>query len=49
MNANRMLMVAAGLLAATTAWALPADGLQGKHQGASTYFRNIRVQEGDWK
>ena len=24
-------------------------GLQGKHQGASTYFRNIRVQEGDWK
>ena len=27
MNANRMLMVAAGLLAAMTAWALPADGL----------------------
>ena len=27
MNANRMLMVAAGLLAATGAWALPADGL----------------------
>jgi len=24
-------------------------GLQGKHQGAATYFRNIRVQDGDWK
>ena len=27
MRANRMLMVAAGLLATTGAWALPADGL----------------------
>ena len=24
-------------------------GLQGKHQGASTYFRNIRVKEGAWE
>ena len=24
-------------------------GLQGKHQGAATYFRNLRVQEGDWR
>ncbi|MBR0506673.1 MAG: DUF1080 domain-containing protein, partial [Kiritimatiellae bacterium] len=24
-------------------------GLQGKHQGASTYFRNIRVREGAWE
>ena len=39
----------AGICAALNAWALPADGLQGKYQGASTYFRNIRVQEGDWK
>ena len=43
------LMVLAGMLAATGAWALPADGLQGKHQGASTYFRNIRVKEGAWE
>ena len=24
-------------------------GLQGKHQGAASYFRNLRVQEGDWR
>ena len=24
-------------------------GLQGKHQGASTFFRNLRVKEGDCK
>lgn len=24
-------------------------GLQGKHQGSSTYFRNVRVKEGEWK
>ena len=24
-------------------------GLQGKHQGASTFFRNVRIQEGEWK
>lgn len=46
MNINKMLMAATGLLAAMGAWALPADGLQGKHQGVSTYFRNIRVREG---
>ena len=106
MNANNLLMTAAGLLAATVAHALPTNGLhpnsdawpalfaqglsdaedtkgvwfrdadgnltasqvpplhtkpwaeivkrgriglQGKHQGAATYFRNLRVQEGDWR
>ena len=24
-------------------------GLQGKHQGSSTWFRNIRIREGEWK
>ena len=24
-------------------------GLQGKHQGSSTFFRNIRVKDGEWK
>ena len=48
MNASKLLTLA-GLLAVTSSWALPADGLQGKHQGAATYFRNIRVQDGDWK
>ena len=24
-------------------------GLQGKHQGAATYFRNMRIKEGEWK
>lgn len=24
-------------------------GLQGKHQGSSTFFRNIRIIEGEWK
>ena len=43
------VMALAGMLAAAGAWALPADGLQGKHQGVATYFRNIRVQDGDWK